>query len=444
MSGEERGLGAQLQAMVPPEPRAGLADDVLARVARRGRASPGWGRAAAAGAAVGALATIAVLALWPSPAAHGGGAWRAAARATVPIGARAVAVVEPYTELAWRVAGDATRVEQRTGTAFYRVDDGGPFRVITPAATITVAGTCFTVEVTDMKRPHRNTIGGAAAGAFVATLVTVTVYEGRVLFADGHGEVAVAAGQQARTLGDRPPVVSDAGSTVATAASGATTARTGDPAAAREVVALRSTVAQLEQRLAQANTMIGELRHEANIAPRVAPSREQLLAWARNCEIHIDTPDVFATTPARLDDDSIRRWGIAPAELAPLHEALAEAHADAYAELRRLYIESTGDATGADQLSPSAMHQEILDKAAPGTLDAARARMARERAGLAEPPPNLRALPPAEQVLRLFARLGNDFEQLVAERLGADRARSLRERWNGWPGMRFDTSGCPK
>jgi hypothetical protein len=446
MSPPDDDLHAALDAMTPPELEPGLAD----RVARRLRASEGTGtrrlRPWHVATIVGSV-TAAVLAAWlvrPADQRIAVGTWRGGERATLELGDRGRAVVEAGAALAWEAADDRTRVEHRAGAAFYRVDSGRLFEVVTPTGTISVMGTCFSVEVMNMKRPSRAVLAGVATGAVAATLVVVSVYEGRVLLANEHGRAEAAAGDQARIpLAGAPVVVP--GREQATDAVAVVAGGTGETSAVPigELARLRTRVVELERRLGSSTAMIAELRREAGVAPRVAPTQEQLFEWANHCEIHIDTPDVFGTTPARLDDLKIERWGIEPAEVPEMHDALAKVHAEAHAELRRLYIEATGDSAAADHLSPSALYDEIIDKAAPGTLEVARRRMALERAGLAAPPANLHALPPAEQVYRLFARLGDRFERLLGESLGPDRARFLRERWNGWPGMRFDSNGCP-
>ncbi len=78
--------------------------------------------------------------------------------------------------------------------------NSGPFVVHTPAGVVRVTGTCFRVEVSDMKLINRQNLSGAAVGAALGAAVVVTVYEGRVLLArdKGGGEVELRPGQSAQ------------------------------------------------------------------------------------------------------------------------------------------------------------------------------------------------------------------------------------------------------
>jgi hypothetical protein len=134
------------------------------------------------------------------------GARVAAARETVALGHRAVVVLETGADVHWRagVAGGLNVVQAR-GTAFYRVD-AGPLSVETPSGTVMVKGTCFRVEVEEMKQTAKPAPGasggvwkGAVAGAALATVTLVTVYEGRVSLAGRQGgALQLEAGESAR------------------------------------------------------------------------------------------------------------------------------------------------------------------------------------------------------------------------------------------------------
>src|SRR5262249_13838709 len=178
---------------------AGFADRVLA--ARRAPAPrrPRWVLATLAAGLAAAL----VAALW-----HRGGIEKGTVavleRTEIPLGRGAVAGAEPGAALAWGVDDGAARIEQTRGDVFYRVERGGPFVVATPAGTVTVKGTCFRVEVTEMKQA----VIGAAVGAAAMAAVLVTVYEGRVLLANEHGATEVRAGEKARAqAGETPAAV---------------------------------------------------------------------------------------------------------------------------------------------------------------------------------------------------------------------------------------------
>jgi uncharacterized protein (DUF2141 family) len=113
---------------------------------------------------------------------------------TVEIGARAAAAAEPGADLTWAVTGKRARVDQRRGSVFYRVNHGGPFRVVTPAGDVEVTGTCFRVQLT-----------GATAGAAATTLVSVL--EGTVKVHSDVAERAIGVGQTARLVSGQAPEV---------------------------------------------------------------------------------------------------------------------------------------------------------------------------------------------------------------------------------------------
>src|SRR5262249_53158704 len=87
------------------------------------------------------------------------------------------------------------------GNVFYRVERGGPFVVATAAGSVTVLGTCFRVEVQEMKKTW---IAGAT-GAAVSAALLVTVYEGRVLLAKSHGSLELGAGEHGHAAAGAAP-----------------------------------------------------------------------------------------------------------------------------------------------------------------------------------------------------------------------------------------------
>src|SRR5262249_4079449 len=158
------------------------------------------------GVALVATAAVIALALRASPVAPSTGERITAARETLPLGGRGLAVAEPGSALGWRVDAGAARIEPSAGDVGYRAEKGGPFVVRTPAGEVRVRGTCFRVEVDPMKKGFLQ----MGAGAAMATAVLVTVYEGKVILANEKGQTALAAGQQARVAsGESPSAASD-------------------------------------------------------------------------------------------------------------------------------------------------------------------------------------------------------------------------------------------
>jgi hypothetical protein len=233
---------------VPPPP-ADMADRVLGAL-RRKEARPRAGRRARWIALAASVAVAAIALLRRGGADDVAGHRLAAARESIAIGARAVAVAEPGSELAWTVRSDGTAtVDQRGGDVFYRVTPGPPFRVSAAGAGIRVLGTCFRVEVSDV-RSRNKLIGAGAAGALVSAAVLVTVHEGSVLLENAQGEVALGPGEQGR------------------AAAGTAPARTGPDlvpaiAAASGSGALHGRIRDLEEKLRRAETMVAELQTQS-------------------------------------------------------------------------------------------------------------------------------------------------------------------------------------
>ena len=133
--------------------------------------------------------------------------------------------------------------------------------------------------------------------------------------------------------------------------------------------------------------------------------------------------------------------GLSDTEREAMNEVMKETKDHVVGEMRRLYIEMSGDSTMADRLSPPAMETEIFARAPDGARGQARQQLARERAGLVPPPADLSKTPVAERTVRLMSSIGNLFEQKLAERIGPQRARALRALEDGWRGKTV-TNGC--
>ncbi|HUS68357.1 MAG TPA: hypothetical protein VMZ28_27675 [Kofleriaceae bacterium] len=457
---------AALDAWDTPAPPAGFAERMVAARAAAdatsGEAAPDVAMAVArrAGAerrrlvrwsvvaAVGVAALGMVLLRSGGPGRATGSA-APSRRESIPLGGRGVAVAEPGATISWTVDGGAAVVAQGGGDVFYRVERGGPFRVETPAGSVRVTGTCFRVEV-DMKK-HWQALAGAAAGA----AIVVTVYEGSVLFAGKAGtEKPVAAGQVLRASADGEAIaVGEAGGDPAAAAAGEPSLAPPADGATREELlardgAQRAEIARLRSRVAAIGSAPGgggrgpargEL--DANGRHWFDPTKEDLVRFVDECRVRYDMPPVLGTEPAQIGPRMQKEMGLTDEERDVINRILKGLHERVRTQLRALYVEATGDAERADDLSPEAMASELFDKSPPGEQGRINKRIAQERAGLAQPPTNLAALPPIERFMRLQASLGDLTEKEIGEALGPARARALREKNGGW-GMRMETAGC--
>ncbi len=263
-----------LLAYEAPRAPADMADRVLAGLRASGRPRPVWRRWAIAAAAVAAALSVAALLLRGEGDRGSSGHRIVDARVSIAIGGRAVAVAEAGSELAWTVLADgAASVGQRSGNVFYRVTPGKAFVVSVPGARIRVLGTCFRVEVRDM-RSRNKILAAGGIGAAVTAAVLVTVYEGRVLLGNEQGEVELAPGEQGAAADGAPPALA-----------ASTTAAAGDPSTSKS--ALEARVRDLEDKLREAEKTLGAAQAPAGPPdfaaqfaaeqrdPSLAPGREQ-------------------------------------------------------------------------------------------------------------------------------------------------------------------------
>jgi hypothetical protein len=347
----------------------------------------------------------------------------------------------------WPGTGGALLVEQTRGDVFYRVD-AGPLSVETPRGTVRVLGTCFRVEVTDMKL-HRQTLAGVAAGAALASAVIVTVYEGRVSLAGSGGQLEVPAGEVAALTADQPPRRLDPDDPSLPRARSALpsfqVAPGGEapPVELSELQALRARIAEQEAELARLRPAHPHAGNEQSLQQYIDPSPEELQARAQRCEIAFVTPNLDGPQPPTVSPERATQLGMSEAEREAADEVMKEVHTQVPAEMRKLYAEMSGDSTTANRLTLSSLFSEIQQKTPPDLATAARVRLARERAGLLAPPANPAAASTIERALRLMSTLADDVERRLAERIGPERARALRPLRRSW-GSRSSMSGCPK
>jgi hypothetical protein len=358
----------------------------------------------------------------------------ATARQSISLG-RAVAVMEAGSALELR----AGRWSQRAGNVFYRVDHGGAFTLVTPAGEVVVLGTCFRVEVDPMRLVGQTKVG-FVAGAALATAVVVTVYEGRVRLANGQGQRELEAGEQGSfAAGQAPRLV--AASEPAVARPAAHPPALVPPAAPAEIERLRATVAAQEKQLADLQQ---DLQRKGGGKPWVDVPHDELVARASRCELRWEQPEINGYEVKPLDEKNgwARTAGLSDTERDAYNEALKELQASVAGQLRPLFVEMTGDAAMAEKLPIGGLMGLMMEKAPDSARIAARTQLSKERAGLAPSPADLAKTPVIERALRVVTGAGDELERRFGERVGADRARSLRRLRDGWPGGRSSMNGC--
>ena len=491
---------AVLQGWMPVQPGDGFVDRVMAARAARRRAPvasaigdaetvpagitapaadrrrPRWRQLRVIWWLAACLAAAAALSFYASKGPRGrnlDGAITATARQSHAIGQRATAVLEAGAVLAYTVrhVGDGgptrVRVEQTAGDVFYRVDTGTDFEVATPAGRARVRGTCFRVEVVPMNGTRqwvRQTAVGAAVGAAVAMGVVVTVYEGRVALANTHGETELAFGERATMVADHAPFEAEdalppSNPHPATGGNGSAAGALSAPEPALPTDADAASLRAQNERLRAGwlaerqgrNVEIGALR--ARLAehgdddeggPRGAfypPDPDLMVELASRCALRIDQPPIMGMEPGTVGHHRAT-LDLRDEEVPVIDDAIRRAHRRLSEGLSRLYVEATGDAEGVSHLSPRAMLAEIQDKALEGEVARVMRAISQERAGLAPSGDGNAQMSVAERALRLYAQSGDDFQAIVAQTLGPERAHALRAMDRGWPWSRSEFAGC--
>jgi len=430
------------------EPPSGFAARVLA--ARTGAiAVAPTSRRWVARVALTAAAAAAV-AFFVGPRLVGGNSTGSAAptaRESIALGERGIAVAEAGAQLAWKLKHGSAEIEQGAGEVFYRVERGGPFRVHTPAGVIEVHGTCFSVEVRDMKIGKQGMMGAGVGAALVATVVIVGVYEGKVSFANEHGQVALAAGERARASsgGGAPSTLARGAAAVEATPSGPAAATLSREelvaraeAQAKEIVALRTRMSAVEGTEGGGSAA----RKNDERENYLNPSKEDLEKLASKCRLQWDEPKL-GLNPQTLDAEHASEMGLSDGERVAMNKLNADFNGKITVELRQLYVELTGDSAGADALTPGSLIEELEEKSVRPDVQAAYQRIAREKAGLQAAPADLRGTAPIDRLMRLRSSLGDRYEKELGAAIGPDLAHQLREKNGGWGSRHGSSYGCP-
>ncbi|MCH9681950.1 MAG: FecR domain-containing protein [Deltaproteobacteria bacterium] len=433
-------LAAPMQPPRSPRPTAHEAPHApqASNPRRRGWAAISFVSAAAAG-----------LVLWLGLSANAPveGSISLQARVSVPLADRGVMVAEPNTHASWSVEPDGTAVvQQRSGRAFYRVEPGRPFSVQTPTAAVRVVGTSFEVEIGSM---DRTTMKSGFVGAALAAVTVVSVYEGKVMVANAHGEVEVEAGQRATVTADASPMTAnDRRETPAEptpAAPAVAVATAAQPPA--EVQSLRRRVRELERELTTAREEAAAKAEDddhdwaAKFRRQMfEPTEEDLRADVKKCAVKYAAPSVQTHGDRQpLADDLVDKLDLSEDEQRFVEALFTELDQQLLPLTRELYIEATGDEAGATTLSFDAMENEIQDKTPPEEVIEARRQVARERAGMDAVPTDPSDSLPLTRLLRAHVARSKHLNQRMLAEFGPDRGRELR---NGLPLNYTSLGGC--
>lgn len=422
---------------------------------------PARWRGAIVVASIAAALVVAVVAMSPGGESGVSGSVLAQERASVELGAFGVLVAEPGAELRWSESADAGLVvEQSSGRALYRVAPGAQFEVATPAGVARVAGTVFEVEI----EMNKKTLTGVSAA--LAAAAVVTVYEGRVVFANDQGSVDVDAGQSVRAEVSRPP--------------GEPSDRMANEETERELSVLRAQSARQQREIERLRAGAAEARRPSRDPPSEA-SGEALegVALVRACAVGsgagigscLELPK-FETDEAALQEmarcgtvvwdqappydaetfepspDFVRSYGLSPEDAEAIAAANASFDRDMTEQLAKIYAELTGEESPAGSMGRAALFSAVRAKIKADVVDNDDSQrryraIARERAGLSDPPERA-SMEPSEWFQRLTVDEGELYMEAVAEQLGSERAKALRRKKKGWPSSGFAAGDCGK
>ncbi|HEX8794182.1 MAG TPA: hypothetical protein VF765_24735 [Polyangiaceae bacterium] len=435
------------------EPPADFAERVVAaaRAENRRPARPQRGRALAGLVLVGSMAAGVALAVHLQGRAANGDV-TADARREVRVGTRAIAVLEAGAHLKWH--GDD--IEQAGGDVFWRVEPGARFTVHTPAADVTVKGTCFRVAVrtprsgadanaqtrndgeNDMTR--RDAMVGAVGAAFGAAAF-VGVYEGKVAVSHAGQSVDVAAGQSAQADGRGVHVTGFSPSAQGAAAEAGSAEP--DPLLAananladtvreyrRRLEAIDADKKKLEKKLAQAEAQLGD----AGAGPKafeVSANKFDLTQddWkelAKQGRLPMRVPcwqpkDGHSYSPGDLD-----KLGLAPQDGPVVQAAMKRSEARTWGVIKPLCAKALPGAN-VDQLGEDGC-TKILEAFADqnGTPGNEVVRQTAEiEAGLRPMPGPNDDVPPLERALLSLASESKSLEGDLAQQLGPDAAKEI-------------------
>jgi hypothetical protein len=336
------------------EPPRGFAERVVGAAMREERAS-GRSRAASVGAGVvlvGAVAAALAVAVHLEHAtAHGDVV--AEDRREVRVGTRAIAVLEKGAHVVW----DSDAITQSGGDVFWRVEPGARFVVHTPAADVTVKGTCFRVKVRggDEDMTRRDALAGGL-GAALGAAAFVGVYEGKVAVSHAGQSVDVGAGQGAQSSARGVKLTGDAASAErafdregdnAEQALAQANANLADSVRdyKRRLESIESEKQKLEKQLAGAETKLAEAGSDAGGGPSKSSydlSRDDWKELAKNGELRIRLPCDDPKHEFGYSPKDLNKLGL-PAQDGPiLQAAMQRSYARAWGVVQPLCSQALG------------------------------------------------------------------------------------------------------
>lgn len=184
-----------------------------------------------------------------------------------------------------------------------------------------------------------------------------------------------------------------------------------------------------------------DARTADQLAAWLHPSSGELADMAKRCEVRFEMPAVTENQPPTVTDEASVALSLTGRERVFLQQTLREMHTGIRDFVARAAAERGPGGGTLAQPSLEEILAELQARPENG-FENARERVAQERAGLVAPPEPGAPQPMGERLVRLWGRLGDDFERRLAEGLGSDRARQLRSSPQASWMNRFSQSGC--
>ena len=288
--------------------------------------------------------------------------------------------------------------------------------------------------------PRTTSVILLATVALASALLVVLVYELRARFGAGHDQrssgprpaASVSAEESPPGVKRLPPRLVTGDSCTALRARYASECSNAGALPAPAGAPQEAAPAPLSPEREQAETK--------RLAEWAAPSRDVLVDMANRCELRLVSPAVLDEQAPAVDGEQAAALSLSERERAELNRLLQSMHDELTDVVRPMFASAAGQNTPA---SLDEMISEMQERPGSGFAEA-RTKLPQERAQLAPPPPAGAALPPGERFLRLWANLGDSFEQRLGQLLGPDRARQLRfsPHATSWTN-RYVYAGCP-
>lgn len=406
-----------------------------------------------------AAAALALVILWPQASVPQHGEHEVTARSSFDVASRAVAVAEAGSALRWiRDDDDRVVVTQSSGSVFYRVHEGGPFEVVTPAGTVTALGTCFTVELdaNTMNDMKKRSAAMVAAGVAMGAVLTLTVHEGSAVLASEGTSLTLEAGESATSHKGRSP--QEANTDAATLSE-----KSLEQVEQAEVVALREQTRQQQRELEALREQLAQVDPSEAAKPKDEATLHKELVQKcatsvglEECDSMVDEPEVLAEMarcatiraeyPSFLSADE---GGFEPKkslrDLVDLSQKEVDAMTSANEAFTRRYVEDLES-----MLRDAGIEPETIAASAPlqqrGKALARRLEkieedvsgqdirrlIAQERAGQRDPPSRNARQSSRERFERRRANLAEAYETALGDALGEVRAHELRVAGDGW------------